>query len=104
MSVMGVGLHDKAKLQDPCEQAARERYGVQGVELALGTAERNDGLPSAVRVQHAAVRLDDAARDALALRVRRGPVRVAPKPKFDDQAALILLALREPNSEVRLSL
>ena len=74
------------------------------MELALGTAERNDGLASAIRVQHAAVGLDDAARDALALRVGRGPVRVAPKPKCDDQAALILPVLWEPNSEVRLAL
>jgi hypothetical protein len=85
----GIRLHNEAnEFQDPREEAALERCGAQGVELALCTAERNDGLPSAVRLQLATARLDDAARDALALRVRRGPARVTPKPKFDDQVTL----------------
>ncbi len=71
----GVGLHDEAtELRDPREEAALERYGAQGVELTLGAAKGDDGLPWAVLVQDATVRLEDAARDALALRVRRAPI------------------------------
>ena len=81
----GVGLDDEAyELQNPREEAALERYGAQGVELTLGAAGRDDGLAAAIRVQNASVSLDDASRDALALRVGRGPIRVAPKPKSDE--------------------
>jgi hypothetical protein len=100
----GVGLHDKAKeLRGFREGASLERCGAPCVELALGAAERNDGLAAAVRVQNAAVGLDDAARDALALRVGGGPARIDPKLKSDDKAALILRATREPNFAARLS-
>ena len=56
----GVGFHDEAtELQDPREEASLERSCAQGVELTLGAAKGDDGLSSAIRVQHAAVGLYD---------------------------------------------